>query len=882
MSWTSLVLRHLRGSAARWAALAAVVAVTSALVLVWPRWLDRTATSEMHRDLGSASAPLVDPSAVVTWLPVSWGDGTTEAEAEAAMWRSALDPLRAHRDSLPEPLRSLVGNPFAHAILGPVAAPDPAITDLAYTGLQPTVSSGLAANAVYVEGRPPAYESADPEVYDTLFGADPPDVLRLEIAVSVRAAQELRWQVGGVRTLSTALPGSTRIEAVLVGTFEADDETSGFWQHSGLLLRPTVEDNPNAGIVVTARAVVAPGLGAAIAPLLSQPESARLWFPLDTAGVTGANAATVARQLETELATVDQEFGLPLQVATEAPAIIGAVLGRRVATEAVLALAVAAPAGVLLALLALAAQVIIAPRQGSLNLVRERGAAGGQTRRLLAAEAALVCVPAAGLGAALAVVALPAAMSPAWWAAPAVIAAAPVGSLLGGSRTRPRLRLVAEIALAFLAVAGIVVLAQRGVTAAGVDPLGVATPLLLAIVVAVVCTRLLPLALRPLADRLHARADLVAPLGSALAARRRPSTVAAMAMLAGTAVAVLGVLASATLTEARQEAALRDVGADVRVTGYLDDATLDRLRALPGVTAVAGLTQINIVPLSGESAATGFTTVYAVDAALAEVQAAVPGAVAVPLADPTGAVVSGRLGPAVGDEIGLHLGGPVTAEVTAVAATAPGITTSGSWVLVDRQVLLDAGQSPRTTTTFLAVAPGADVVAAVRDVVGPVPTVRALPERVAELTEAPTARALGVGLLVVGAVGLASAAAAVALGLARRESDRTRVVAVLRTMGLPPRAEFRLVLWEVVPTLIVALVAGVTLGFALAGLLLVTTDLRPFTGGAAQPGLVIDPGGLAAALGLVLVVAAVAVVVSAGAAAGRSAAVVLRAGEEPT
>ena len=28
------------------------------------------------------------------------------------------------------------------------------------------------------------------------------------------------------------------------------------------------------------------GLGAAIAPLLSQPESARLWFPLDAAGVT--------------------------------------------------------------------------------------------------------------------------------------------------------------------------------------------------------------------------------------------------------------------------------------------------------------------------------------------------------------------------------------------------------------------------------------------------------------------------------------------------------------------------------------------------------------------------------------------------------------------
>jgi putative ABC transport system permease protein len=104
---------------------------------------------------------------------------------------------------------------------------------------------------------------------------------------------------------------------------------------------------------------------------------------------------------------------------------------------------------------------------------------------------------------------------------------------------------------------------------------------------------------------------------------------------------------------------------------------------------------------------------------------------------------------------------------------------------------------------------------------------------------------------------------------------------VLRTLGLPPRAELRLVLWEATPSVAAGVVAGTALGFALARLLLASIDVRPFTGGDAQPPLVVGPS-LAAALGAVLVVAGAAVVVSAWAAARRSAAVVLRAGEDRT
>ena len=62
MSWPRLLGRHLRLSGARWAVLALVVALTSALAMAWPRWLSATTTHELRGDLGAASKFLVDPS----------------------------------------------------------------------------------------------------------------------------------------------------------------------------------------------------------------------------------------------------------------------------------------------------------------------------------------------------------------------------------------------------------------------------------------------------------------------------------------------------------------------------------------------------------------------------------------------------------------------------------------------------------------------------------------------------------------------------------------------------------------------------------------------------------------------------------------------------
>lgn len=896
MSWAALLLRHLRGSALRWTALALVVALTSALTMAWPRWLDRTATAEVRRDLAGASAFLVDPTTVPPWLPVSvFAEADTAAEAEQAMWSLVGPPLVEFRDTLPEPLRSRLADPEYQLLLGPVEVPDGRVTDRARMSVQPALAPGLLDRAVLVEGRVPAFEPAGsyPDQQDTAGqDGEAPAVEpeRLEIALSVTSAEQLRWQVGETRTPVGGYAQPAPVELTLVGTFDADDAGSSFWQHSGTLLRPTVTDDPNTGIVVTARAIVAPGYASFLAAMLAQPESSQAWFPLDPAGVTATTAALVAEQLATELTDVPLGDGTIQRFTSEAPQIIDGVLGRRAATEAVLALAVAAPAGVLLAMLALAAQVIVAPRRGALRLLRMRGAGPSQLRTLLAVEAALVCLPAAAAGALAATAALPADMPAGWWAAPVVIAAAPVASLAGGSRAtpRPRLRLAAEIAVGLLAVVGLVLLGRRGVTAAGADPLAVATPLLLALGVTVVCVRVLPALLRPVARRLRRREDLVAPLGATLAERRRPSAVAAMAMVAGTSVAVLGTLTATTLTASLHLAARSDVGADLRVTGRVDAETLQKLGGIDGVAELAAIATTGTTPVRGETLDGIRINVYAVDAAaLGRVQAAIPDRLVVPPAEPerTGVVVSDQVGVAVGDELELVFSTPLRVTVAATAPTAPGITGTSSWIVLDRQAFVDAGLAFPVTATYLALEPGAEVgsaVDAVREVVGEVPAIRTSQGRIEELSQAPTALALRTGLLVVAAVGLMSAAGAVALTLAGRTADRTRVVSVLRTMGLPPRAEVPLVLWEVVPTMAVSMLAGGVLGFGLVRVVLATTDLRPFTGAASQPALVVDPLALTAALGAVVVVAAAAVIVSAWAAARRSAAVVLRAGEEPS
>jgi putative ABC transport system permease protein len=892
MSWPRLLGRHLRLSGARWAVLALVVALTSALAMAWPRWLSATATHELRGDLGAASKTFIDPSLVLG--PGSAGGVVLDDNGQP---RSPdEDPLTTaltrYRAGLPEPLRSTLGAPARWTTYRSLPADSPKVTDVGAMFVEPATVPQLMDHARYVAGRPPkptdiSTVATPPPAPGDESLAPPTPTLVVEIAMSSEMARTMEWSLGESRTTGDRSYAGTsvRVQLTLVGIFEPDDPTSSFWQNAGTLLHATWTENGDVGTIATGRGVVA---GAANLWWMDTSAS-RVWFPLLTDRLDAATAPRLADQLRTDLAAVplgaDRVGTAPLS--TEAPDRIDTVVARAKAAGSVLTLAVAAPAGVLLALLALAAQVVVGPRRGAHLLTALRGGSLYQHRTLLGTEAALVCLPAAAVGALAAAALVPAHVSGWWWAAPATLGVVPVLTMAAASPVPrvPRVpRVAVEAAVLVLAAAAVVELAVRGIDdSAGTDALAAVTPLLLAVLTALACARVVPLVVRPLAVRLRRRDDLVTPLGAALSARRPTPLTATVATVAGTAVALLGVLVTATLDTGRVTAAATSIGADVRVNGALDDALVAKVRDVPGVAQVAPVISSNAIYVQVDGRRVP-AELFIADAGLTTVQAAVPGHLAVP---PVGTVlVSSTLGVpagARGAEIATDPATPVTVE--SAGGTPPGLTTAHAWVLVDARTLAAAHLRNQPDSAYVQLERTADpvaVAAAVRQAVGPDLTVTTARERLEALRSAPTTRALSLGILLVVAAGLLAAALAVALALSARSVPRTRLVAVLRTLGLPPRSEFRLVLWEVAPGVAVGVLAGVGLGFGLAGLLLACVDLRPFTGGGAQPHLTVDPLAVAAAVAVVVVVAAAAVVVSAWAAARRSATVVLRAGEDRT
>ena len=907
LSWARLLARHLRLSAARWAVLALVVLVTSATVMAWPRWLERSATEEVRREL--ASSAFVDPTAVPSqvWVNV-YQAATSIGTAEANAWGGVERTLDRVRTDAPEPLRSVLGEPGMYSIVtGAVAVP----IGVASMTIRAFTSPGFLDRVEFVEGAAPAYSSYTADAYPHPISGEPgfEDFVPppIELALSVEAAEALQWEVGETRTITSRLPEGPWLEQdlVLSGTYRATQETAASgWADQGLpLLQPSISYSAYQDVLVEARAYVPPSSSMVLLSLAlnaAAPPTTRLWYPLLLDSVTMQEARDLAVQLHDLTTNPVPIEDYPATFSSEAPEIIDTVLGRQQATNAVLGLAVAAPAGVLLVLLALAASVIVQPRRTALGLLTARGASPLQVRTLLGVEAALVALPAAALGGLAAVQLVPAYSSPWWWLAPAVVAAAPICALaLGGeSKDRPKLRLIGELVVVLLTVAATVTLLtshQLGATSdwqdtatSGGDPLSLVTPLLLAISVALGCLRLLPVLVRPVATRLRARPDLVPALGSTLAARRRAPLASTIAVATGAAVAVLGQVSTATVTEGLDNAARTSVGADVRIAGLLSEDDLTFLDQLDGVDAVATI----VTPYSAATVITGVddavVTLYAVEPdALAAVQKDTPGALTVPAHDPGApapVVLSQATDLAVGDVGEMVVGSRFPVEVAALERRAPGLTNAGVWGAIDVAALREAGidLSPNAALVDLTESgsvTAADTVAALREHFKERATITAYDERVAQLSEAPTATALRIGLAVVSVLGVGAAVVAVLLTLAGASAQRTRLVSVLRTLGLPQRAELRLVLWEIAPAAGLALVVGAGLGFGLAALLVQVTDLRPFTGTAEQPPLVLAPVGLTLTLLGVALAVVVAVVVAAWAAGRRSAAVVLRVGE---
>ncbi|MBD8078134.1 FtsX-like permease family protein [Cellulosimicrobium arenosum] len=874
-------------------ALAVVVAVVALVVTAWPRAVAATNADQVAYELADSTPQQRDVIAVTPSGPDLGpaeppGSTTLGPEAEAT-WGAFEQGLVRLRDDQLEPLRSVLGPPAYTVEDDPRDLPRVPGNDVRFPSGVIKVDPHLAEHVTLVDGAWPAQADGLSEAEDGTEIVDETGAVRvvgkqvIDVATSAEAAEVLGWPVGDVR----AMDDVTSVR--LAGTFEAVDPEGDYWAHNPYSAAPSVDEDLNMGTSVRTALYVHP---ASVERMLWLSPSTRVWYPVSGDDVGADDVAPLLAQLRGFTSvphTVVPGGSFQLAPASELTEVLTTLLAQQRSSAAILAVLAVGPLGVTVAVLLLGAQLVVSRRRASLALLGARGASGAQLRGLMAAEGLALGLPAAAVGALAAVLAVPVSAGggevgastfvPALCTAlaPALLFAlttSPRG--LRGERAdlgsrRSRLATLAGLLVVVAATVSVVLLLQRGVLvgpdSGGVDPLLAAAPLLLALATALVVVRLAPWPVRALERVLRRRRDLVPFLGAARAVRDPAAgAVPALALVVGVSIALASGVLSTTVRDGVESLAWQEAGADLRVDGpVLDDDLVAELDAIEGVDAVATVADAGSVLLRGGASGERVRLV-AVDAvALAAVQSDTPGARPLPagLGTATGALpvlVSAGTGVATGDQ-GVTVAAEDSAdvEVLGTVTDSPGIRSPGTFVVVDRALAQDElGVSVHPRLALLAVDDGADETAVRAEIARILPTsaVTSPHEIAAETLESPLAAGTDRAFVVAVALSGLLSAVAVVLTLMIGAPARTRLLAVLRTLGLDRRRTPGLVAWEIGPWALASLVVGAVLGLAIPALVLAAVDLTPFTGGDAQPALALDPVLLGmVVVGLVLVVA---------------------------
>lgn len=866
----------------------ALTALAAFVISAAPRALVGVVRAEVSHQVGGMAATSRDLTGSTIGVPEfgpaseasladGWDDGAADVfgavAGHLASAREDLDPVLEELTSPAEFAEYLASAAPADAAVVAPEFPAPLVQLIA----EPAASAHLSV----VEGEWPEPWTGD--------GSIP-------ILLSTGAAEVMGWRVGDVRE-----------PFVLSGVAEAVDPDDERWLHLITALTATVYDDGNRRPQATAAAWVAPGTWRTIAET-EQFGRTRLtaWYGVDGAGartVDPASLLAAVRGATTASLPLDDAGQVRMRLSTELVDVLTTALARANSASAILAVAAVGPLAVSVALIVLAAALIVRRRRTDLALLSARGAPLSRLRRLLFAEGLMLGIPSAVVGAVAGVLvtaddagAVPIALGVLVGAAPAVALAASLRpSTLARGRAdldapvRGRWARIGELIVVLLAAVAVVQLFVRGIgtDTTTIDPLVIVAPLLATVALALIVVRVHPL---PLAAGLAASRRGRGVVGLVGAARnlRDPSagTTAVLAMVVAVAIAVFSSVVLATVDRGAVVAAERDVGADVRLAGpYFDEATIDRLRDVDGVADAAGVLRGDFVTITGPSGRSS-VLVFATDTArVARMQAGFAGALPsaiTPGAEPFEIVPS----TAAAQETGTS-GTTVQNQPADVVATLPvlaGMAGTAEFVVMDASdylTLAGTGFFPRVVLVDLE--DGADAEAAVAALsaeVGQSHTVRVLTESTAEIQASPAVSALRFVLFA--ALGVAALLSVIALLLVAGVSRdaRSRLIALLRTMGLDRRRGRGIVAWEFAPLGVTALVGGVILGAVLPLLVVASIDLRPFTGGGAQPSLTVDPV-LSGAL-IAVVVAALALAVIAGVVSARttSIATVLRTEED--
>ncbi|MFB8018716.1 ABC transporter permease [Streptomyces rubiginosohelvolus] len=602
--WIRTRLRTAPGAAA---ALAVLVLVTAFLAAAFPRAVDAYETKGLRHDIRLADA---GRSAVEVSRPQP-GLELPREQREAGVRTPELKRIGgALGKALPDPLRADMSSvAYGVRTLKPVLATEPWLPrpDTVPPQLSYTAQTGLKEHARLVKGAWPTTPDAVTASSRAVRGA-----------VTEETAAALNMKVGSTLRLPTAVGGPLTV--TVTGIVAPRDPGGSYWSADPLVRTPSLIPDPASPFPQnywTGTVLLAEDAGPAL--LATATEPSLFWrFPPDASALTGPDGArltAVVNSLESGpgLLKVRAIAGDTAEVLTGLGHIVQANARMRDAISPVIAVAALGIGSVAAVVLVMTGALIAARRKAELALMRSRGGSLRGIGGRLLAETAVTVVPASALGLLLAVLAVGEGR---WW--PAALAATGVGLLvcvalplrttlqhirptLHGARedmvsARPsRRRTVAELTLLVLAVGAVTALRRRGTSGGGTDLLVSGAPVLVALIAALVLVRLYPLPLR-LAARPMAR--LRGAIGFLSLARAGRSSAGGalplLALLLALATAAFGGSVIAGIGDARDDAALTAVGADARVSGKSERATLpDELvrtvRDLDGVRNAAPL-----------------------------------------------------------------------------------------------------------------------------------------------------------------------------------------------------------------------------------------------------------------------------------------------------
>jgi len=937
-----LMLRRARADARSLVLLALLTGLVALAAGVVPRAMAATSAADLAVSVSSVSTPTRDPSAVLTTLPATaiWPEPTHESvygilDASIARIQDAADePLRSAMGEAQEAVitKDAIGviHPDLARSPGDLAlrlAADPADSaDSAGSGRVVYIAGAAPVSWVYPARAATAEDAGGPaEGLGALpdFAATATSAHPFEFALAKDAAAAMKLTVGDEVTGSL---GVMRLS----GIFEQTDPDDGYWQHVTGVTDAEITYPGNDSPLFTATALVNP---LSVGTFLMSGELGvytRFWWPLSAASVTPANAAEMSSALHRfgqtlfPLSVPDGSAVRSVTVSSSLADAIDTSRGRMSATLAVLSLCLAGPVGAVLAVFALAARSVALRRSAVTALMVARGARARDLRVVAGAEGLAVGVPVGVVAEVVAAAVVPGGYGAGGeggdcggilpWALPLVVALSPAaffavtavdGRGLRLARrdlsplARGRVRLALEIGAIVLAGLATLLLVRRGVaSAAAFDPLLTLAPLLLALAVSVVALRLLPVLLGAAARIARRGRGIVAFIGTARATREPALGVAAvLALVLGVAVAVFASATLTTVDRTARAAAHNAVGADVRATGALfSDAAVDAVAAVPGVASVvplatAGASRLAALSngVTGGAGSGASVTVLITDTAALRAQhpdvpvglseridGRIPMLVSRDLAD-----IESTFG---GQATGAHARLGITDVVVAgVMDATVDLGVDRDWVLVDKSFARDVGANRFGPSTLLVETDaGADIAGVADGVRAELPGVR-VDDAAAVLgvvQAAPSSVALRAVLAASALAGALLAALALFVASVSASTTRARTLGTLRTMGMSVRPALGLVAWEIVPATVVAALVGTGLGLVLPWLVLVSTDLGPFTAGATPAAPMYDSAQVALVVSGFVVIAALATTLAVVAARRTSPATTVKMGEE--